>query len=155
MKSSAHMYVIWTRCDTFESSETLTYVWFVLSLVYLVTGLHMLDWSTLPRNRSSPSVWTLEDRRSNPNCWLHKIQQMLCLFSFLWLLHFFADDSHWPSPSILPSVAVAPYKLRALMTRLLTLTRVGSEKWSRPWELPKMTGTTGLRSAECGKLQRL
>lgn len=78
-------------CDT---HETLTYLWIVHCQHFiLATGLHRpwLDFSTPPKNRPSASVWTQKDWRSNPNCWLHKIQQMLshCLFSFLWLLHFF------------------------------------------------------------------
>lgn len=148
-------------CDT---HETLTYLWIVQCQHFiLATGLHRpwLDFSTPPKNRPSASVWTQKDWRSNPNCWLHKIQQMLshCLFSFLWLLHFFfAVEPHWSSPSILPSVALTPHSLRALTIHPLTLIREGAEKQSRPWELPQTTGTTQRLDSDqlrVTKLQRL
>lgn len=88
-----------------------------------------------------------------------------CLFSSLWLLHFFLLSLLNLIDLHLPSYLLSPYNPSAHSALLLTihpqtlffLRRVAGvcwEKLSRPWEPPQTTGATqktGLRSAECDK----
>lgn len=55
------------------------------------------DFSNLPRNKWSAPDWTLKDWRPNPNCWVHKTQQMLSHSASLVLFDFCTFFSRWTS----------------------------------------------------------